>query len=147
MRVVTRNLNRTKSRRMAVALSLMGLLGARMAAAHHSFASFEMGKTMTLTGTVHAFEWTNPHSWIWLDVADGKGGTVTWGLEGAAPGELTREGWSKRAVNAGDKISVDIHPLKNGQNGGSFSVVTFADGHVLGHPLGGSAPPGSVPGG
>lgn len=124
-------------------LLLLWLLavGAGSASAHHSFAMFDMSKTLTLAGTVANFEWTNPHSWLWIQVPDGKGGSQLWGLEGQAPGELTRHGWTRHSINVGDKISVQIHPLKDGQLGGSFQVVTFADGTVLTAGMSIGAPP------
>jgi hypothetical protein len=102
-----------------------------VALAHHSFAMFDMSKTLTLAGTVTNFEWTNPHAWLWIQVPDSKGGSQLWGLEGQAPGELTRHGWTRHSINVGDKISVQIHPLKDGELGGSFGIVTFANGTVL----------------
>jgi hypothetical protein len=124
--------------------SLLALLlwaGCGSALAHHSFAMFDMSKTLTLAGTVTNFEWTNPHSWIWIQVPDGKGGSQLWGLEGQAPGELTRHGWTRHSINVGDKISVQIHPLKDGQLGGSFREVTLADGTVLSSGMSIGAPP------
>jgi Family of unknown function (DUF6152) len=115
------------------------------AVAHHSFATFDNNKTVTLVGTVKTFEWTNPHTWIWLVVTDSKGVDQIWGIEGAAPGELTRHGWTRHSVNTGDKITLDIHPLRDGRAGGSYSRVTFADGHSLSAgpppPIGAPAPP------
>lgn len=138
--------------RMTVFAALL-VLTTGSALAHHSFATFDMTRTVTIKGTVHAFEWTNPHTWVWVDVTDDKGAVATWGLEGAAPGELSRHGWSKHSINPGDKISVDIHPLKTGQTGGSFSKIVFDDGRVLGAGgpgaaaagLPGAAPPAPPP--
>jgi Family of unknown function (DUF6152) len=115
------------------------------AVAHHSFATFDNNKTVTLMGTVKTYEWTNPHTWIWLVVVDGKGVEQVWGIEGAAPGELTRHGWTRHSLNPGDKITLDIHPLRDGRAGGSYSRVTFADGHSLSAgpppPIGAAGPP------
>ena len=74
---------------------------------------------------------------------DDKGGSQLWGLEGQAPGELVRHGWTRHSMNVGDKISVQIHPLKDGQLGGSFGIVTFADGTILssGFSIGTPPPP------
>jgi hypothetical protein len=115
------------------------------ASAHHSFATFDSTKTLTLVGTVKSFEWTNPHTWIWLVVADGKGGEQIWGLEGTAPGELTRHGWTRHSISPGDKITLDIHPLRDGRAGGSYSRVTFADGHSLDAGRAGPGPDGAAP--
>ena len=88
------------------------------ASAHHSFAQFDMSQTLTLSGTVRTLEWTNPHVWLWLDVPDGKAGDRVWGLEGAAVGEMSRRGWARQIVKAGDKLTVEIHPLRDGRAGG-----------------------------
>jgi hypothetical protein len=91
-----------------------------------------MSKTLTLNGTVRTLEWTNPHIWLWLHVSDGKGGDQVWGLEGAAVGEMSRRGWSRTIVKAGDKITVEIHPLRDGRTGGSLGKVVLPDGRILG---------------
>src|SRR5690349_10183962 len=72
--------------------------------AHHSFAPFDMSKEKTITGTVTKFEWTNPHSWIWLEVSNDKGGVETWGVEGMSPNYLARRGWTKSTLKPGDKV-------------------------------------------
>jgi len=125
----------TQSRRR-VAFFLFVSLGFVPAAwAHHSFSNFDMSKTMTIAGTVRALEWTNPHVWLWIDVPDGKGGSTPWGLEGAAVGEMGRQGWSRSKVVKGQKISAQMHPLRDGQPGGSLGKTTFADGSSLGGTL------------
>lgn len=99
--------------------------------AHHSYASVDMTRRVTVHGAVKAFEWTNPHVWLWI-VRDDDNGTATYGFEGLAPSELTRFfGWNKRILSVGDKITVEYAPFKNGQNGGALSKVIFTDGRVL----------------
>lgn len=99
--------------------------------AHHSFAPFDLTVDKTITGTVSRFEWTNPHSWIWVDVPNGKGGVDTWAVEGMSPNYLARRGWTKSTLKFGDKITVAIRPAKNGENAGMFVRATLADGRVL----------------
>lgn len=110
------------------AAAAIGLALSGTALAHHSFAMFDMSKTVTLNGTVKKLEWTNPHIWLWVVVDDGKGGSQVWGLEGTAPGEATRMGWNKRCVVEGDKVTVTLRPLKDGRTGGSLGSLTRADG-------------------
>lgn len=131
------------------ALCVCGLVAAVPVLAHHSFAMFD-DKQVTVTGTVKQLEWTNPHVWLWVVVDDGKGGAVTWGFEGAAPGEMARSGWTKRSVIPGDKITVQGRPLKDGRPGGSLGRVTREDGTPIGRsgpPAGGTGgpPPGGAP--
>jgi hypothetical protein len=99
--------------------------------AHHSFAPFDLSTEKTITGTVSKFEWTNPHSWIWVDVPNEKGGVDAWAVEGMSPNYLARRGWTKSTMKPGEKVTISVRPLKNGQTGGMFVRATLADGRVL----------------
>ena len=130
----------------ALSLSLtLAVASAPLALAHHSYAMFDMSKTLTLQGTIRDFQWTNPHSWIWIDVPDAKGATEQWGIEGMSPNYLARRGWSKHTLKPGDKVSMLIHPLKGAEHGGSFLSVTLADGSVMRQSGGPPPPPSSAP--
>ena len=107
------------------------LAGAGTASAHHSFAMFDLSVSKTLVGTVKEFQWTNPHTWIWIDVPAANSATETWGIEGMSPNFLARRGWSKATLKAGDKVTVVIHPVKTGEHGGSFMKVTLPSGQVM----------------
>ncbi len=102
------------------------------AQAHHSYAMFDRSKTLALNGTVKSFQWTNPHSWIQLTVPNDAGGTDEWSVEMGSPFELLRVGWTAKTVKAGDKVSIQIHPTKDGAKGGGFVAGADADGHALG---------------
>ena len=99
--------------------------------AHHSFSAFNMQSEKTVNGTVKQFDWTNPHTWIWVNVPDGQGGMETWAIEGMSPNYLGRRGWTKNTLKAGDKVTVVIRPLRDGSKGGMFVRATLADGRVL----------------
>ena len=101
------------------------------AAAHHSFAAFDSSTQKTVTGTVKQFDWTNPHTWIWVDVPNSQGGVDTFGFEGMSPNYLGRRGWSKNTLKAGDKITIVYRPLRDGANGGMFMNAKLSDGKVL----------------
>jgi hypothetical protein len=93
--------------------------------AHHSFAMFDQTKETTLTGKLKELQWTNPHIWVQVmapDPATGK--DVEWSIEGGSPNNLARKGWSRNAMKSGDSVIVVIHPLKNGEHGGSLVKVT-----------------------
>src|SRR5882672_2026865 len=81
------------------------------ALAHHSFAMFDAEKTLTMTGTVKEFEWTNPHVWLRVMVSDDKGTPRQWALEMGAPGQQARIGWHPDSVKPGDNVTITIHPL------------------------------------
>ena len=133
----------TRTRSGALGLMVAVAILPIAAFGHHSYAMFDLSKTVTLQGTVRDFQWTNPHSWIWIDVTDAKGATEQWGIEGMSPNYLARRGWSKHTLNPGDKVTVLIHPLKGTEHGGSFLSVTLADGTVMRQS--GGPPPSSAP--
>jgi len=118
-----------KGTRAAVAALLIGACGTALA--HHSFSMFDMKTTKTITGTVKQFEWTNPHTWLWVMVPNEKGELEQWGIEGMSPNFLGRRGWSKSTLRPGDKVAVEIHPLRNGEHGGTFLNVTLPSGKKL----------------
>lgn len=100
--------------------------------AHHSFAVFDTQSVRTLQGTVRAFEFSYPHSWLWIDVPDGKGGAEPWGFESASPTELSHvAGWTRTTVKKGDKVSVTFCPLRDGRHGGAFVSIVLPDGRKI----------------
>jgi len=113
---------------------LLGSLSSQ-ALAHHSFSMFDPKQEQILTGTVTAFQWTNPHTWIELDVPNVDGQTTHWSIEGGSVVGLAREGWTRRTLQPGDRISLVMHPLRSGEHGGSLMGVVTAQGKVLGAPL------------
>ena len=82
--------------------------------AHHGNASYDLGKTITLGGSVTGFDWENPHCLIHLDVTDQNGKIQQWTIEMAAPFTMQRKGWTKDSLKFGDHISLDTHPARNG---------------------------------
>lgn len=113
------------------------------ALAHHSGAGVDRTKTVTVSGIVKEFRWTNPHSWIDLEVSDGKA-TTLWSVEMNPPPFLIRAGWKSTTLKPGDKVSVTLNPIRTGEPGGIFVSVTLADGRVLGGRAGG-APAAAAP--
>jgi len=103
---------------------------------------FDMQQIVKITGTVKQFDWTNPHTFIWLDVGDGSTQKVEYSVEGMSPNYLSRNGWSHNTVKVGDKVTLDIHPLKDGRKGGICARITLRDGTVLNNLPG--PPPGSA---
>jgi hypothetical protein len=100
--------------------------------AHHSYAMFDGTKTLTVTGTVAKIEWVNPHVYVWVYVPNPKApsGYDLYAFENGSTGVLSRLGWSKSTFAAGEKISVDYLPLKDGRTGGHFVKATHADGRI-----------------
>ncbi len=115
--------------KLVIAAFAIGVLSFATAelSAHHSFAAFDMSKEQTITGVVSRFDWTNPHTFIWVEVTNDKGVVETWAIEGMSPNYLGRRGWSKNSVKPGDKITVSIRPLKEGKTGGMFIRAQIGD--------------------
>ena len=131
------------SRRLAIIAAGLALTGVP-ALAHHSFAMFDQRQIMTLEGTVHEFQWTNPHAFIELDVA-GAARAQRWSIELNSPNNLTRQGWRRTSLKAGERISVRIAPLRNGHSGGLFLDLRKADGSTLDSGLPKNGTPVNVP--
>jgi hypothetical protein len=101
------------------------------AAAHHSVAVFDTGVQKDLTGTVKKVDWTNPHTWIWIEVPNPEGGSDTWGVEGMSPNFLERRGWTRNTIKPGDKLTITIRPLRDGGKAGMWMSAKRPDGAVL----------------
>ena len=101
--------------------------------AHHSFAMFDQTKTVTVSGSVTSFEWTNPHAYIEIDAPGERGGVKHWSVELGSPSILQQGGWKFSDIKRGYKVTATINPLKNGDPGGLLIQVTLPDGRVLGN--------------
>ena len=117
------------TQRFSAGVILAAAMGAGApAGAHHSFAMYEPTKTLTLKGTVKSFQWTNPHVVVWILVQpEGGAAAQEWSLETTSPGVLTRNGWTRQSLKAGDRVSVTLSPLRDGSHGGSLNSVTLLD--------------------
>jgi hypothetical protein len=104
------------------------------ASAHHSFAMFDDAQEVTIKGTVSEFQWTNPHSWLHVQVPIPGGGTEEWAVEMLSPNVLGRMGWKRNSVKPGDEVTVVIHPLRNGAKGGNMVRINDKTGQPIGGP-------------
>jgi hypothetical protein len=113
-------------------LLLVGLFAVSVPVfAHHGNASYDYTKTITLKGTVTQWLWSNPHCLLRFDVKDDKGDTQHWVTEASSPVDMLRIGWRSNVVKAGDEITIDVMPSKNGVPVGRIRQVTLSDGTVL----------------
>jgi hypothetical protein len=100
--------------------------------AHHSFAAeYDGNAKLTLKGTVAKIDWMNPHIWIYIDAKDDAGKTVRWQCEGGPPNSLTRNGWTKDAVKAGDEVTIEGFKAKDGTNTCNSRSIVMADGRKV----------------
>ncbi len=102
------------------------------AMAHHAFNMFALDQVVTVTGTVKDYQFKMPHVWVYM-VIPGKAGAPPeeWGFEAHSPNLVARKGWNVSTLKPGDKITLRMHPMKDGSKAGSVIDVTLADGKTL----------------
>jgi DNA/RNA endonuclease YhcR with UshA esterase domain len=126
---VPRKIAGNTDRRTAVCGFILALIAAVPMRAHHSFSSeYDMKKPITVKGTVTKVEWTNPHTWFYVEGKDENGEQATWGFEGAAPSVLTRRGVPRYTIKVGDVITMEGFRAKDGTNVASSAYATRPDG-------------------
>jgi hypothetical protein len=113
-------------------VACVGVCGA--ASAHHSFAMFDQKKSVTLQGAVRDFIWSNPHVFIQLVASDAKGKQVEWSIEMSSPEHLSRVGWKHGTLKPGDKVTILIHPTRDGGKGGQYLAGKGPSGLLPGSP-------------
>lgn len=134
--------------RLIQCVAVIGLAGGAVTAfAHHSTSMYDNRNSRIVSGTVKEFQWTNPHMFIKLLVPDANGNTVEWYVECGTPNINARQGWKKSDIKAGDKITAEINPMRDGSPGATLKWVQLADGRRLGGLASDNAPPpGGPPG-
>ena len=125
--------------KVAIAVGVISLALAGRALARHSFtAEFDAAKPIVLTGTVTKVEWTNPHTWFFIDVKNPDGSVTNWGFEMPGPAQLLRQGLKRDSMKIGDVVTVDARRSRDGSNNANAQTVTMAStGQRL---FGGTAP-------
>jgi hypothetical protein len=122
---------RNMKTRFAILAVMVGLAGAGLIA-HHSFAAeFDATKPFRLIGTLAKIEWTNPHSYFYVDVTGEAGQAVRWGCEAGSPGALSRRGFKRGDLKLGDTVIVDGYLAKDGSHFMDARRVTLPDGRIV----------------
>ncbi|MBN4074992.1 MAG: hypothetical protein COA71_06920 [SAR86 cluster bacterium] len=94
-----------------VLLSLFSMPGF----AHHSGAMFDYSQLIEVTGVVKQFQYTNPHSWLIVDVTNEDGSVTTWGFEAEGPSSLMRAGIRRGDLPPGTPITIRGNPISDGR--------------------------------
>jgi hypothetical protein len=117
-------------------LMILALAGSLVASipllAHHGNAAFDVGKRVTVKGTVTEWVWANPHCWLKFDAKDDKGNVAHWVAETNNAPDMIERGWSKNTFKPGDEVTVTVEPVKSGNPVGRVVGVVLANGQALG---------------
>lgn len=114
------------------ALLAMVWLAAPAALAHHPFADeFDRTQTVTLSGTLTRLDWQNPHAYAYVDVKDAQGKVTSWKVEMGSPDALTKEGWTKTSVKAGDQVTIQAWKAKNNATLANAESFTLPGGRKM----------------
>jgi Family of unknown function (DUF6152) len=100
-------------------------------AAHHGSAGYDMEKQLVMKATVTEWLWANPHCFLRYDWTDDKGEVAHWTAEVSNPVDMTRRGWTKHSMSAGDQITVTVRPAKNGAPVAQLLKVVLPNGQTL----------------
>jgi hypothetical protein len=117
--------------KLSIWLAALMLASAPVMLAHHSFAADYASASISLHGTIVRFDWTNPHTRIYLNVVDANGMLTKWECEGSAPGGLVSNGWIRTSLKPGDLVTIEGFPAKNHSNVCKARTVKLADGRRL----------------
>src|SRR5262245_31503419 len=130
--------------KLSLVILIIVLAGALPLFAHHSFAAeFDGNKAIRLTGSLVKIEWTNPHTYFYIDVKEENGNVVKWGCEAGSPGALSRRGFKRGDIKLGDTIVVDGYRAKDGSNLIDARRVTLPDGRIVSGASAGDGGPGN----
>ena len=120
-----------KGRQLFNVALLVSILAAIPVSAHHGRATYDETKLATIKGTVSAFQFSNPHAQLFLNVKDEKGKIEMWVGEGTSPNMLVREGWDRKTVKPGDMITATGHPARDGSNNMRIEKIVLPNGREL----------------
>jgi len=115
-------------------IAIAAMLTTSSLLAHHSFAMIDQSKSVELRGTVKSFRWSNPHVFIQLVVTKEGSDDEEWSIEMTSPEHLARVGWKPGTLKPGDKVTLVIHPMRDGVKGGQYLSGTGPGGPLTGSP-------------
>ncbi len=112
----------------ALAAFVMGAFASAQVLAHHSFAAeFDSTKPVSIKGAVVKVEWTNPHTYFYVEVENAAGGVDTWAMEMGSPNGLMRRGWTRNTLEIGTEVMIKGTQARDGSFKGNVQTVVIAE--------------------
>lgn len=111
---------------------VLSFAGIGVASAHHSAAQFDFRNTTTVSGTVKFVRFANPHGKLILEVSDDEHGTRDIEFESHSRNNMVRQGLLPEMFQVGDDITINIAPMRNGEDGGYVTGLLTEDGRTVG---------------
>jgi len=124
-------MNRRHTLWAAVLLAGVSLVTSDGAWAHHSFALFDKHRMVTLQASVRKVQWSNPHVYLFVEAQDGTGKPKEYTVECTSVVDLTRSGWKRDTIKPGDRVTIEMYPLRDGALGGLFDSAILANGKKI----------------
>jgi hypothetical protein len=101
------------------------------AAAHHSFAMFDLSQHQLVEGRITEWHYNNPHSWLHVEAMDENGEVQTWSFEGAARVHAARQGVTGNTFHKGESVRIVMSPIRDGRHAGAMCFVVKEDGSIV----------------
>jgi len=117
-----------KTKLFAILLGALGTIASVHVSAHHSFAAeFDANSPLKIAGTVIKVDWTNPHTYIFLEVENDEGDYEEWGFEMGSPNGLMRRGWTRNTLEIGTEVIISGTRARDGSLKGNAQTVLIAE--------------------
>ena len=117
-----------KTKLLALAAFVLGAATSAQVLAHHSFAAeFDGDAKIDLHGIVTKVDWTNPHTYIYIEVENDAGEIEEWGLEMGSPNGLMRRGWTRNTLEIGTEVIIQGTRARDGSLKGNAQTVILAE--------------------
>jgi len=109
-------------------LCLAIVLVPQLALAHHGPGTFELSKTIELSGKLTRIDLVNPHSWLYFENTASDGKVSRYRCEMRSVHVLRRSGWSAELFRLGQQIKITASPDRADPNSCYLQTIIFENG-------------------